>query len=368
MNRYKDRRAKLIGSIDADAFLVFDLDRVLPRNIDHENLFYLTGYTGEGALFVCQDQAILLTDSRYIEQASKEAPDLTLHHAEGDYLAEIARVIQEKRIQRLAFASRRMPLFIVKKLGEIPGIELVPTDDPVRKIRAIKDGDEIELIRKATKISEEALADLIEEIEPGMNEVDIVFRFDLLMRKKGADRSSFDIIVASGPNSSLPHYRPSLGRRTLNVGDLLLLDFGAVVEEYCSDMTRTFAVGKATGKQQDVYDWVLKATEASLSKLRAGVPGQEVYQAAVDVIGGSPYKDYMFLSTVGHGVGLEVHELPRLGLDPVILEPGMVVTIEPGIYIPGFGGVRIEELAVVTEDGYELLTGFPCHQLVEIGR
>ena len=183
MNRYKDRRAKLIGSIDADAFLVFDLDRVLPRNIDHENLFYLTGYTGEGALFVCQDQAILLTDSRYIEQASKEAPDLTLHHAEGDYLAEIARVIQEKRIQRLAFASRRMPLFIVKKLGEIPGIELVPTDDPVRKIRAIKDGDEIELIRKATKISEEALADLIEEIEPGMNEVDIAFRFDLLMKK-----------------------------------------------------------------------------------------------------------------------------------------------------------------------------------------
>lgn len=367
MNNYKNRRAELISSMDVDAFLVFDLDRILPRSIDHEGLFYLTGYTGEGALLICRDEAILLTDSRYVEQAGKEAPGLILRHAEGDYLAEIAAVIQEKGIQRLAFASWRMTHFVVERLRDTTGIDLVVAADPVRKMRAVKDTGEIELIRKATKISEEALADLIGEIELGMNEVDIAFRFGLLMREKGAERTSFDMTVASGPNSSLPHYRPSLRRRTLAAGDLLLVDFGAVVGGYCSDMTRTFIMGKATSKQNDIYDWVLKATEASLSKLRAGVLGQEVHQAAVDVIEHSPYKDYIFLSPVGHGVGLEVHELPRMGLDPGVLEPGMVVTVEPGIYIPGFGGVRIEDIAVVTEDGSELLTSFPRDRLIEIG-
>ncbi|MEA3356110.1 MAG: Xaa-Pro peptidase family protein, partial [Candidatus Bipolaricaulota bacterium] len=284
-----------------------------------------------------------------------------------DYLAEIATVIQEKGIRRLAFASWRMTYFLIEKLREIPGIELVTSDDPVRSLRAIKDPNEIELIRKATKISERALAELIEGIKVGMNEVDIAFRFGLIMREKGSDRLSFDMTVASGPNSALPHYRPSLGRRRLIAGDLLLFDFGVVVDGYCSDMTRTFVVGKATNEQREVYNWVLKATEASLSKLRAGVPGEEVHRAAVDVIARSPYKDYAFLSPVGHGVGLEVHELPRMGLDPGVLKPGMVVTIEPGIYIPGFGGVRIEEIAVVNEDGYELLTGFPRDRLIEIG-
>jgi len=367
MNSYKDRRDRLISSTDADAFLVFDLDRTMPAHIDQASLFYLTGYTGEGALLICRDEAILLTDSRYVEQASKEARELTLRHAEGDYLAEIAKVIQEKGIKCLAFASRRMTHFVVERLGEVQGIELVPTDDPVRKMRAIKDPGEIELIHRATKISEGALVSLIEEIEVGMNEVDVAVRFGELMREKGADRTSFDMIVASGPNSSLPHYRPSLGRRRLAADDLLLLDFGAVVDGYCSDMTRTFVVGKAASKQKDVYNWVLKATKASLSVLRAGVAGQEVYQAAVDVILRSPYKDYVFLSQVGHGVGLELHELPQMGLDSGLLEPGMVVTIEPGIYIPDFGGVRIEDMAVVTEDGYELLTSFPRDRLIEIG-
>jgi Xaa-Pro aminopeptidase len=200
-----------------------------------------------------------------------------------------------------------------------------------------------------------------------MNEPDIAFRFGLMMREEGAGRLSFDMTVASGPNSALPHYRPAIGRRRLISGDLLLFDFGAVVKGYCSDMTRTFVVGKATDEQREVYDWVLRATEASLSKLRAGVPGGEVHRAAVDVIVRSPYKDYAFLSPVGHGVGLEVHELPRMGLDPGALKPGMVVTVEPGIYIPGFGGVRIEEIAVVNEDGYELLTSFPRDRLIEIG-
>lgn len=322
MNNCKNRRARLFESSNADAFLVFDLNCILPRDIDHENLFYLTGYTGEGALLICRDEAILLTDSRYVEQASKEAPGLILRHAEGNYLAEIASLLKEKGVQRLAFASWRMTHFVVERLQEIAGIDLIPAEDPVRKMRAIKDPGEIELIHKATEISAEALAELIEEIEVGMNEVDIASRFGLLLRERGAARTSFDMTVASGPNSSLPHYRPSLGRRALAYGDLLLFDFEAVVDGYCSDMTRTFVVGKATDKQKDVYDWVLNATEASLLRLRAGVPRREVHRAAVDVIARAPYKDHIFLSPVGHGVGLEVHELPRMGLDPDVLEAG----------------------------------------------
>lgn len=183
----------------------------------------------------------------------------------GDYLTEIAKVVQEKGIQRLAFASWRLTRFVVERLREITGIELIPITHPVRKMRTTKDTAEIELIRKATKISEEALTALIEEIEVGMNEVDIAVRL------------SFDMTIAAGPNSSLPHYRPTIGRRRIAAGDLLLFGFGAMVNQYCSDMTRTFVVGKATSKQQDVYNWVLRATGASLSKVRTGLAGQEKF-------------------------------------------------------------------------------------------
>ena len=202
----------------------------------------------------------------------------------------------------------------------------------------------------------------------GVNEVDVAFQFGLLMRDLGSERVSFEMTVASGENSSLPHYRPSLGRRALEEGDFLLFDFGARVGGYCSDMTRTFVVGEASERQREIYDWVRRAADAGLDALRAGVSGSEVHRVASEVIEGSPYEEYVFLSPVGHGVGLEVHELPKMGPDnPELLEPGMVVTMEPGIYIPGFGGVRIEDIALITEDGCELLTSFPRDQLVEIG-
>ncbi len=366
---YPKRRAALLDEIDADAFLVFDLDRILPRDIDRVSLFYLTGYTGEGALLVFRDyEPVLLTDSRYLEQAEREAPDLSLRHAEGDYLAEITGVVKEKGIRHLAFASWRMSHYVVGRLGEVTGVDLIATEDPIRRMRSVKDQEEIEFIRRATRISEEALTQIVEEITVGVDEVDVAFQFGVLMRDLGSERVSFEMTIASGENTSLPHYRPSLGRRTLKEGDFLLFDFGAQVSGYCSDMTRTFVVGEASEKQREIYDWVRRSTDAGLDALRAGVPGSEVHRAASEVIEGSPYKEYIFLSPVGHGVGLEVHELPRLGpehREP--LEPGMVVTMEPGIYIPGFGGVRIEDIALITKDGYELLTSYPRDQLIEIG-
>lgn len=365
---YLKRRAALLDGIGADAFLVFDLDRILPSDIDRVSLFYLTGYTGEGALLVCRDETVLLTDSRYLEQAEREVPDLPLRHAEGDYLAELAAVVKVKGIRRLAFSSWRMSHYVVGRLGEVTGVDLIATEDPIRRMRSVKDEEEIEFIRRATHISEEAVTRLVEGITVGVNEVDVAFQFGVLMRDLGSERVSFEMTVASGENSSLPHYRPSLGRRTLKDGDLLLFDFGARVSGYCSDMTRTFVIGESSDKQRDVYEWVRRATDAGLDALRAGVFGSEVHRAASEVIEGSPHKEYIFLSPVGHGVGLEVHELPKLGPDnPEVLEPGMVVTMEPGIYIPGFGGVRIEDIALITEDGYELLTSYPRDQLIEIG-
>jgi len=365
---YRKRQERLLSGVDADAFLVFDLDRILPGGIDSVSLFYLTGYTGEGALLCCGDKSVLLTDSRYLEQAQRETPELSLRHAEADYLTEIAAAVQDLGIRRMAFASWRMSHFVVNKLEEVCDVELVETDDPIRWLRAVKDAHEIDCIHRASRLSEEALTELLDEIDVGMDEVDVAFRFGLLLREKGSERVSFDMIVAAGENSSLPHYRPSLGKRALREGDLLLFDFGARVGGYGSDITRTVVLGAASEKQRDIYDWVRRATDAGLEALGAGVPGKEVHQAAAEVIEGSPYKEYAFLSGVGHGVGLEGHELPRMSLESTdVLEPGMVVTMEPGIYIPGYGGVRIEDIAVIAEDGYDLLTSFPRDDLIEVG-
>jgi len=365
---YGKRRKALLDRTEAESFLVFDLDRIMPSGIDRVNLRYLTGYTGEGALLVTRDKATLFTDSRYLEQAEKEAPEIPLRHAEDDYVAEIAAAVKESDTQSLGFGAWRMTQYVADRLWEATGIELVADEDPVRLMRAVKEPSEVACIREATEASERALARLVEELAPGINEVEVAFRFGLLMREEGSERVSFEMTVASGENSSLPHYRPSLGRRTLQEGDFLLCDFGAVVGGYVSDMTRTFVVGKATDKQREIYDWVRRATDVGLDALRPGVLASDVHRASSAVIEGSPYKEHIFLSPVGHGVGLEVHELPRMGLDRGIrLEPGMVVTMEPGIYIPGYGGVRIEDLAVVTEDGFELLTSYPRDELIEIG-
>ncbi len=306
---------------------------------------------------------MLLTDSRYLEQAEREVPELPLRHAEGDYLAEIAAAVKVKGIRRLAFASWRMSHCVVGWLGVVAGVDLIATEDPILRMRSVKDQEEIEFIRRATRISEEALTQLVAEITAGVNEVDVAFQFGVLMRVLGSERVSFEVTVASGEKTLLPYYRPSLGRRTLGEGD-----FWAQVSGYCSDMTRTFVVGEASEKQREIYDCVRRSTDAGLDALRAGVFGSEVHWAAGEVIEGSPYKEYIFLSPVGHGVGLEVHELPKLGPDkPEVLESGMAVTMEPGIYIFGLGEVRIEDIALITEDGYELLTNYPRDQLIEIG-
>jgi Xaa-Pro aminopeptidase len=365
---YAARRVRLLENRDVDAFLIFDLDRTMPSQMDRSNMQYLSGYAGEGALLITSGETVLLTDSRYLEQAKQQVPKLPLVHAEGKYYEELERVIHDRGLKRIGYAAWRTTDYVLGRLSEIPGTEWIPFDDPVTELRAVKDAEELTALREAIQLAEKALAHLRDTVEVGMNEVDVAAALSSKLRELGSERVAFGPTVASGPNSALPHYRPSLNPRLLERGDLLLIDFGAVVDGYVSDITRTFAIGKTTEKQREIYAIVLESLQAGIDAMRAGIPGDVPHEAAQRVIEGSPYAEHVFLSPLGHGVGLEVHELPKMGLNKgEILEPGMVVTVEPGIYIPGYGGVRIEETVRVTETGCEVLTSFPKDSLIEVG-
>ena len=364
---FEARRRRLMESIDVDAFLVFDLDRIMPPRMDGVSLRYLTGYCGEGALLIDAADAQLFTDSRYLEQAEREVPHLPCVHAEWTYLDELADAIRKKGIRRLGYAAFRMTDHVVTSLREAAGVDMVALLDPVSDLRVVKDAAEMDLLGEAIRTAEAALDGLLPSIRPGVNEVELAEELTERMRDLGADGAAFGPTVASGPNSALPHYRPALGKRTIQQGDFVLFDFGASIHGYISDISRTFVCGAASTRQREIYRTVRRAVDAGLEATRGGVPGAEVHAAASRVIEASEFADFVFLSPVGHGIGLEVHEAPRVGPqmhEP--LQPGTIMTMEPGIYIPGFGGVRIEEIIRVTEEGYDLLTSFPCADLVSV--
>ncbi|MEN6369748.1 MAG: Xaa-Pro peptidase family protein [Thermotogota bacterium] len=366
MNHHERRRAQLLEKTGVDAYLVFSLDRTMPAGMDLVGLRYLTGYTGEGALLVSAKETALVTDSRYLEQAKTEVPDVELVHAEGDYLDDLAGLLRRRKIGRIGYSAWRTTEHVISELRRRTRVEWIAHEDPVSELRAEKDAEELAVLRRAVDIAERALGELLPGVRPGVGEVDLASELTARMQALGAD-AVLELTVASGPNSALPHYVPALGKRILREGDLLLIDFGAVVNGYVSDMTRTFAVGRASEKQRDIYAYVDRAVDAGLAALRADVPGRDVHAAASRVIEQSPYAEYVFLSPVGHGVGLEVHEQPKMGPQMSAGVPrGAVVTMEPGIYIPGYGGVRIEDTAVVTEAGNEVLNNLSRSHLVEL--
>jgi len=365
---YAARRGRLLEGKDVGGFLIFDLDRTMPSQMDRPNMQYLSGYDGEGALLITADETVILTDSRYLEQAKQQVPELPLIHAELKYYDELAQAVRGRGLKRIGYAAWRTTDYVLGRLSEIPGTEWIPFEDPVTDLRAVKDADELAALREAIRLAEEALAHLRDTVEVGMNEVDIAAALTAKLHELGSERVAFGPTVASGPNSALPHYRPTLNPRALRRGDLLLIDFGAIVDGYASDITRTFVVGQATEKQNEIYALVLESMRTGIDAMHAGVPGDVPHEAAKRVILESPYAEYVFLSPLGHGVGLEVHELPKMGLNRgEILESGMVVTVEPGIYIPGYGGVRIEDTVLVAESGCEVLTSFPNETLIEVG-
>ncbi|HVF05909.1 MAG TPA: aminopeptidase P family protein [Frankiaceae bacterium] len=338
------RRAALRGLLgDADAVLVSRL----------VNVRYLTGFTGSnGALLVTRDGEVLATDGRYIEQSARQAPDVERAIVAGPLTALTERAGKDGA-RRLAFESHDVTVDVHEALAKI-GPELTKLGRAVESLRAVKDEDEIALLREACAVADRAFARLLPRVTAGRTEKEVARELEALMLEEDGDGPSFETIVASGPNSAVPHHRPT--ERELAAGEFVKFDFGSLYRGYHSDMTRTVALGPLADWQRDVYDLVARAQAAGREALAVGAVTGEVDKVARDVIVAAGHGDD-YTHSLGHGVGLEIHEAPtlRAGATDTIdaLTP---VTVEPGVYLAGRGGVRIEDTLVVRADGPELLT------------
>jgi Xaa-Pro aminopeptidase len=330
------------------------------------NMRYVSGFAGEtGYLYISEKRHAVVTDFRYTIQAEMEAEGYEIITiGNGGYEEALNDVLRADKITRLGFEAEDMLYGNYMKLKEKLDVkELVPIGNEITGMRRIKSPRELELIKQAEAIGDQVFTEILTFIKPGMSELEVAARIEYLLKLKGAQGLSFNAIVASGINSSMPHAVPS--KKKIEVGDFLTMDFGCVYEGYCSDMTRTIVIGKASEKQKLIYNTVLKAQQAALDFLKAGYKGKEVDKVARDIIYGAGYEG-CFGHGLGHSVGLHIHENPRLSmLEEDIIEAGMTETVEPGIYIKGFGGVRIEDLVVVTETGYENFT-FSDKSLIEL--
>lgn len=318
------------------------------------NRRYLTGFTGSaGTVWLSEKRKALLTDFRYIEQAKGQCPGWEIIQID-ELERTIAELIAQEAVEAVAIEAQHVTVQQLRTWSKVISAKVVETEGIVEAERMVKTPEEIAKVRKAASIADHAFAQILPQLRPGISERDIALELEFTMRKAGASGVSFRPIVASGTNSALPHAEP--GTRVLAHGDFVVLDFGCVFEGYCSDMTRTVVVGEPTEQHLLIYDLVLQAQLEALKAVKPGVTGKAVDTIARNIIGEGGYGQY-FGHGLGHGVGLEIHERPRLSQkDETVLQPGMIVTVEPGIYLPDFGGVRIEDLVVVTEDGCDILS------------
>ncbi|ABO49586.1 peptidase M24 [Desulforamulus reducens MI-1] len=330
-----------------------------------ENRYYLSGFTGTtGVLLIGQETTDFLTDFRYIEQVKLQSPHFRVVKVEqSSPFVLVYELLRNYKAEKLFFEAEHLTYKEYQDLqSNLPGIELASCTGLVEDLRMIKDDSEMTIIRKAMQIGDKAFEHILQYIKPGRSEKDVALELEFFMRKLGASGVAFETIVASGPRSALPHGVAS--DRLLEDGDFITMDFGALYQGYNSDMTRTVVIGKPDKKQQEIYHIVLEAQMAGLRAVKAGIPARQADAAARSVITKYGYGEYFGHGT-GHGVGLAIHENPRLNTkDETILQPGMVVTVEPGIYLPQWGGVRIEDSVLVTEDGCEILTSSPKNELI----
>ena len=316
---------------------------------------YMTGFTGTaGVAIISKLDAVFITDFRYTEQAANQVKDFRIVQHAKTLVEEVANQVETMGIKSLGFEKEDVTFGTYEVYKNAIGAELVPLAGLVEKIRLIKTDEEISIIKAACRIADEAYDHIVTYIKPGMTELDVSNELEFFMRKRGATSSSFDIIVASGKRSALPHGVAT--EKIIEEGDFVTLDFGALYKGYISDTTRTLAVGEPSDQLKEIYQVVLEAQLLALEKVKPGMTGKEADAIARDYIASKGYGD-AFGHSLGHGIGLEVHEGPGLSSrSNIVLEPGMVITIEPGIYLPGIGGVRIEDDALVTENGLEKLT------------
>ncbi len=335
-----------------------EIDGILITQSDNRR--YLSGFHGTaGYLIITQKRAILATDFRYTEQAKAEAPDLEIKHITGNLEKWLPELLSDSGIKRLGFEGGDVTYNFHQQINDVLkkkkcNIKLIVTEGLVEGIRVVKEPEEIELIRNAAAITDAAFKDIEPKIKAGMTEKQIAWELERVMRENGSEPLPFDIIVGSGPNAALPHAKPT--DRAINRGEPIVIDMGAKHQGYASDLTRTICLGKADAKFKHVYNTVLEAQNMATKAIKKGMTGNQADRVSREIIKKAGYGE-AFGHSLGHGVGLAEHELPRLGQgSKEKLTDGMVFTIEPGIYITGWGGVRIEDTVVMEGGKVKLLT------------
>ena len=347
------------GKRSIDAYLALNIE-----SSDRSNQRYLTGFDSSlGVTVVLGGRVIFLTDSRYSEAAKEELTEAELEKIESRPLETAVELINDLGIDSIAVDQNDVSLNHYNRLADgLEGVEIVQLDGELAGLRRKKEPGEIELQEEAARIADRAFSHLVDYAEPGMTERDVALELEFFMRDLGAEDISFPPIVAVGAKSALPHAKP--GDQKLKEGENLLVDMGAKYQGYCSDMTRTIYFGEPPEKFREVYEVVLEAQQVGLEELGPGVEGEYVHEKAAEVIESAGYGE-RFGHGLGHGVGLDVHEGPRLSeTSDDVLEPGMVVTVEPGIYIPDWGGIRIEDMVRITEDGYVSFSDSPKEEII----
>ena len=353
------RRAALAGrlpDLQVDAFWI----------TGHTNVRYLTGFTGSnGQLLVTGGAAVFFTDGRYTERSRHEVPDIDRVTYSGGLGDALAAQLEASSVRRLGFEATHTTVRAHEQLAaKLSGVQLVGVGEEVERLRWVKDEEELHNLRRAQAVTDQAFEDILEVLAVGTTELAVARQLELLLRRDGADGLSFESIVAFGENAAEPHHDP--GHRPLEEGDVIKVDFGALYGGYHADMTRTVAFGEPATELKKVHDVVKQAQQAGVDAIRAGISGADVDAAARSVIEDAGYGQY-FAHGLGHGVGLDIHEGPRLGREfsGHELPAGAVVTVEPGIYMPGIGGVRIEDMVEVTDDGGRVL-GTATRDLIEL--
>ena len=337
MNRIAELRKRLQGNILID---------------NRKNMFYLTGYTGEGCLLVTPERSVIITDFRYIEQAERQSPECEIERTSLNCTREeiVKRLLSDEGAKELYVETGILTVVAFRKLeSALNGVKLLDMPGTILEMRAVKDQSEIDCICKAAAISCEAFEALLGQLKAGMTEKYAAAILEHEMRLRGSAGPAFNTIVASGVNGSLPHAVPS--DKVIENGNLVTFDFGASFGGYCSDMTRTVAVGKPNQELTDIYNAVYAAHMTSLAAVSTGKTGKEIDAVARDYL--EKLYPGAFGHSLGHGVGLDVHEAPSLSMKgETVLVKGHVVTVEPGVYIPHVGGCRIEDTVILTETGF----------------
>lgn len=338
------------------------LDGLLVSSL--QDIRYLSGFSGSTALaLITQSRAALILDFRYLTQAAREVSHFEIVTTPTKPWDAVANLAQDWKIQRLGFEAEDLSFFQHEKLKEgLPDVTLVATSELIKDLRMVKDSEEVTLIQKSAEILSITLEEVLSEIKPGLREREVAALLEYRMKIHGADREGFDTIVASGERSAMPHGIAS--DKELIKGELVIIDCGCGYQGYNADITRTIALGKPSARALEIYQVVLRAQEQALATARVGVRAATVDKAARQVIEGEGYGEF-FGHNTGHGVGLSVHEKPTLSRDSEIpLEEGMTFTIEPGIYLPGVGGIRIEDTVTLGLRGLEVLTSAPRELLI----